>query len=131
MRFVHSFVALALVLLLAASAHAGGGKGKKDKTVSGRVTAIDKDKSTFTIKVQPKTKKGDTQTAPPEEKTFKVTQTTKYSTVGGKKGALQAMPATFDDLKVGVPVVISHTGDTVTTITIQQGKTKDKPKKQK
>ncbi|HZU36704.1 MAG TPA: hypothetical protein VFA18_12375 [Gemmataceae bacterium] len=126
MRCVHSFVALLVVLVLATSVSAGDGKpkAKKEKTVSGRVTAVDKDKGTLTVKVQPKTKKGDTQTTPAEEKTFKVTETTKYSSVSGKKGALQATTATFDDIKVGVPVTISHTGDSATAITIQQGKTK-------
>src|SRR5262245_2216438 len=100
MRVVHSFLAVAFVLVLAASVHAGGDKGKKNQPVTGRVTAVDLDKGTFTVKVQPKTKKGDTQTAPAVEETFKVNEATKYNSVGGKKGTLQVTTAKSADVKV-------------------------------
>jgi hypothetical protein len=124
MRFVHSFLALALVLTLAASSYAGDGKGKKNQPVSGRVTAVDKDNGSITLKVQPKAKKGAATAAPATEQTFKVTTATKYNSASGKKGAVQATTATLDDVKVGGAVVVVHTGDTATQVTIQLGKTK-------
>src|SRR5262245_3560203 len=137
MRVVQSFFALALVLVLAASAYAGDDKGKKpqkekkNQPVAGRVTAVEKDKGTLTVKVQPKVKKGTNQSAPAVEQTFKVTGATRYHSAGGKKGAVLVTTATLADVKVGVPVAITHKGNLATEVTIQQGKTKAQPDKTK
>src|SRR5579872_5644346 len=112
MRFLNvvTLLAVALVLALAANAHAGDGAKKKAKKANknplvGTVLTVKKDDGkdtgTFTAKVSAVKKKKDTTPATKEEKTFKITSETKFTTVTGKKTNLVATPAKLSDLSEG------------------------------
>jgi hypothetical protein len=124
MRLLSTLTALALGLVVASSVSAedkAQKKGKKAaKPVTGVVTEIkkdsDKDTGTITVKVQAKAKKG--QTAPePVEKTFKVTEATKFEKKGkGKKAT--ATEAKFADLTRDARVTVAFKDDVAVSVTI-------------
>jgi hypothetical protein len=127
MRLLSTLTALALGLVVASSVSAEDKAQKKAKKaakpVTGVVTEIKrdsetKDSGTITVKVQAKAKKG--QTAPdPVEKTFKVTEATKFETKGkGKKGTATNTEAKFTDLSKDARVTVSFKDDVAVSVTI-------------
>ncbi|NBR05115.1 MAG: hypothetical protein EBT92_05015 [Planctomycetes bacterium] len=89
-----------------------------------------KESGTITVKVTPKKKKGDTSPAPAtaEEKSFKISETTKLETVSGKKKDTTSTPAKFSDLKEGSAVLIASNKKSVDSVKITKAK-KTKAKK--
>lgn len=60
------------------------------------------------MKITPKNSKGNTNaTTTSEEKTFKITESTKLETTSGKKKDTTNSPAKFNDLKEGNGVIVS------------------------
>jgi hypothetical protein len=120
MRALPALLAVALPLVLATAVEAAP-KGKKNHPVHGIVVAVQKDKDadsgTITVKVHPKKKKG-TAAAQAVEKTFKVTNVTKFEKVSGKKGQQQTSPTTFQNVRKGEHVTILHQGDTAEGVRI-------------
>jgi hypothetical protein len=117
-RWFHLALGLALALLLTVDATAGKGnkQGKKALKFHGVVTAVDrdkdkdKDKDTGTITVQLAAKRRAGEAANPTdapEKTFKVTEATRFEKVSGKKGQREVKPAKFADVENGSHVVIA------------------------
>jgi hypothetical protein len=134
MRLFRITVALLLVLALAATASAAG-KGKKNKKagkpIRGVIVAVDQDqgKNTGTITVQVKKGKKAAADTPPVEKKITVSDTTKLTTVSGKKGQKTTSDAAFKDLAKDQRVLVTtKTGDSADTVTIMQ---KGKKKKNK
>jgi hypothetical protein len=101
-------LAVAVVLSLALAARAEDGAGTKGKTKGDHTAGIvvdvkkdkDKDEGTLTIKVHKHKKKG-AAAVPAEEKTFKVTSTTTFEKVSGKKGDKQVTSVTFAAVQKG------------------------------
>ncbi len=137
MRLLPTLSAVAAALVLATAVEAApkaGKKGKKNRPVTGVVVAVHKDKDadsgTITVKVQPKKKKTAVTADAAEERTFKVTNATKFEKVHGKKGQQQTTPTTFRQVHKGEHVVILHQGDTAEDVRIQaKGKAKGKGRK--
>jgi hypothetical protein len=136
MRLLRTAVALLLVLALAATASAGdktkkAGKKKAAKPVQGVVIDFKKDEGkdtgTITVKVmQGKKKGGDSGEA--VQKTFTVTDATKFEKVSGKKANAETKSAAFSDLAKDQKVVITAKGDTAEDVKIAAGKKKKKNK---
>lgn len=97
-------VAVALSLALVAQAEEAGKKGKgnkkKGERILGTVVEVKKDKDQGTLTIKVHKKKGATAVTP-EEKTFKVTSTTKFEKISGKKGERQVTAATFAAVEKG------------------------------
>jgi hypothetical protein len=83
----------------------------KSKPEQGTISKVEQDSGkesgTITVKVTPKKKKSDTTPATVEEKSFKITESTKIETVSGKKKDATTTPAKFSDLKEGGEVLIA------------------------
>jgi hypothetical protein len=83
----------------------------KSKPEHGTISKVEQDSGkesgTITVKVTPKKKKSDTTPATVEEKSFKITESTKIETVSGKKKDATTTPAKFSDLKEGREVLIA------------------------
>jgi hypothetical protein len=106
----------------------------KSKPEKGVISKIEKDSGkesgTITVKVTPKKKKTDTTPAKTvaEEKSFKITESTKIETVSGKKKDATTTPAKFSDLKEGSGVLITSDKKSVDSVKITKAK-KTKTKK--
>jgi hypothetical protein len=133
MRLLRTAVALLLVLALAATASAGdkakkAGKKKAAKPVQGLVVDFKKDEGkdtgTMTVKIVKGKKGGDSGEA--VQKTFTVTDTTKFEKVSGKKGNVETKSATFSDLAKDLKVTITGKGDTAESVKIAAKKKKNK-----
>jgi hypothetical protein len=131
MRVLKVAAVLAVAAMLASAMNAAAAaKAKKANKgpITGTITAVKmdegKDTGTFTVKVTPKQKKGDTTPPVTEEKTFKVTAATKFASASGKGGAVEATAAKFADLAEGKTVVITANGETAENVTIQAAKKK-------
>ncbi len=133
MRFLKALtvVAVALMLVLAVSARVEAAKkAKKKKPVTGTVVEVkkddDKDTGTVKVKVTPKKKKTDTTAPEPVEMTFKLTDTTKFQTVTGKKGDETTTDAKFSDVSEGKVLIITtdDAGDTAVSVQITAAKKK-------
>lgn len=134
MRWLSTFAIGALLLGLSCPVEAGtkgpkGQKAKKGTQVQGVVVEFtkdnDKDSGTLKVKVQAKKKKGQEAGAPAaEEKTFKVTPTTKFETVSGKKDQREVKAATFADVHKGDRVQLHVKGDVAESVRILIGKKK-------
>jgi hypothetical protein len=127
MRRTHIVLSAALALLLAVGASAGDkAKGKKAKPVTGVVTEVTKDKDSGTIKVKVVAKKKGG--AEPAEKTYTVTQATKFEKqVGTKKaGDLKTSGAKFGEVKKGDRVAVTAKGDVAQAVKILPAKKKAK-----
>jgi hypothetical protein len=136
MRLLPTLSAVVAALVLATAVEAApkaGKKGKKNRPVHGVVVAVQKDKDadsgTITVQAQPRKKKAAAPAAQAEEKTFKVTNATKFETVRGKKGQQQTNPTTFQHVHKGEHVVIQHQGDTAQDVRIHAKGKKGKGKK--
>ncbi len=105
----------------------------KSKPEKGTISKVDQDSGkesgTITVKVTPKKKKSDTTPAPTaEEKSFKITESTKLATVSGKKKDATTTTAKFSDLKEGSGVLITSNKKSVDSVKITKAK-KTKKKK--
>lgn len=105
----------------------------KSKPQQGTISKVEQDSGkesgTITVKVTPKKKKSDTTPAPTaEEKSFKITESTKLATVSGKKKDATTTPAKFSDLKEGSGVLITSNKKSVDSVKITKAK-KTKTKK--
>jgi hypothetical protein len=138
MRLLPTLSAVAAALVLATAVEAApkaGKKGKKSRPITGVVVAVQKDKDadsgTITVQVHHKKKKGAVAAAAAaQEKTFKVTNATRFEKVSGKKGQQQTHSTTFQHVHKGEHVVILHQGDTAQEVRIQaKGKGKAKGRK--
>ena len=133
MRLFSVLTAVVVVLALVANVDAAGKAKKKAKAkpVTGTVSAIKKDDGkdtgTFTIKVKAKKKKGAPAPEKPEEKTFKITDTTKFET-GSQKKTDPVTAAKFSDLAEGKSVSVTTDGETATSVKIMPAKKKKKTK---
>jgi hypothetical protein len=118
-------------LLLGMTCTAEAAKSKKAKAVSGTVISVkpdsDKDTGSFTVKVKPKKKK-DAPVGEPEEKTIKVTSSTTFESLTGKKKNAISAPAKFSDLSDGKTVTFTANGDTATDVKMFSAKKKKKVK---
>ena len=135
MRLIRTlFVVAAGLALVAATpstqAAEDGKKAKKEHHVKGVVAEIkkdaDKDSGTITVKIPEHKNKKTGEVKPAEEKTFQVTDATKWLRVSGKKGALDKDPITFGQVKEGEHVVLEVKGDVVVEGAIHQHKKKNK-----
>jgi len=120
-------------LLLGMTCTAEAAKGKKAKPITGTVTSVKpdsgKDTGSFIVKVTPKQKKGaPAPTGQPEEKTFKVTSSTTFESLTGKKKNTTSSPAKFSDLSDGQTVTVTATDDTATDVKTLPAKKKKKAK---
>jgi len=120
--------AVAMVIL------SGTVEAAKSKPEQGTISKVEQDSGkesgTITVKVTPKKKKTDTTPAPTatEEKSFKITESTKLETVSGKKKDATTTPAKFSDLKAGSGVLITSDKKSVDSVKITKAK-KTKTKK--
>jgi hypothetical protein len=123
-------VAVAALALTASSSEAAakGKKAKKEHAVHGVVVKVekdaDKDSGTITVKIGGKKNKKTGVETPVEEKTFKVTDATKFTEVSGKKGALETKPSTFREVKDGERVVLEVKGDKAEEVKFHDKKAK-------
>jgi hypothetical protein len=112
MRLLGGLLTGALVVVLAVPTHAAppAKTAKKGAHVHGVVMAVkkdaDKDAGTVTIKVHVKKKGQPAGAQESVEKTFTITDATKFQTVRGKKGDQEVKPATFAGLHKGEHVLI-------------------------
>ena len=134
MRMLHLGLALALLLGGAISVEAAGKKGQKGKKgtglVQGTVVSVSKDKDkesgTFTVQVRSHKKKNQAN-ATPVEKTFKVTDATKFQLTKrvkgqkGQKSQVEQSPGTFANVQNGAHVIIQANGDLAGDVKILQG----------
>ena len=129
MKF-RSLLSAAIALLILS----GTVEAAKSKPQKGVISKIEKDSGkesgTITVKVTPKKKKTDTTPAPTaaEEKSFKITESTKLETVSGKKKDATTTPAKFSDFKEGSGVLIISDKKSVDSVKITKAK-KTKTKK--
>lgn len=129
MKFAHLLTAAVTIFVLSGTVEAA-----KSKPVKGTIIKAQQDtgkeSGTITVKVTPKKKKGNNTPAPTtaEEKSFKITESTKLETVSGKKKDATTMPAKFIDLKEGNSVLISSKKKSVDSVKIKKAK-KTKKKK--
>lgn len=104
----------------------------KPKPEQGTISKVEQDSGkesgTITVKVTPKKKKTDTTPTAAEEKSFKITESTKLETLSGKKKDATATPAKFSDLKEGSGVLITSNKKSVDSVKITKAK-KTKTKK--
>ena len=128
MKFQSLLIAMVAMFILSGTVEAA-----KSKPEKGVISKIEKDSGkesgTITVKVTPKKKKSDTTPAPTaEEKSFKITESTKLATVSGKKKDATTTPAKFSDLKEGSGVLITSDKKSVDSVKITKAK-KTKTKK--
>jgi hypothetical protein len=133
MRLSRIILVIALALpLLVGTATAGGkgkGKGKKPHGVHGVIVRVDKDKTNATITVRVHNKKGAVAAAP-EERTFHVTDLTKFERVlvtGKGKDQRERKPASLRDMEPGQRVLIvpaDRAGDARLVAIVQKNKKK-------
>ena len=118
--------AVAMVIL------SGTVEAAKSKPEQGTISKVEQDSGkesgTITVKVTPKKKKTDTAPTATEEKSFKITESTKLETVSGKKKDATTTPAKFSDLKAGSGVLITSDKKLVESVKITKAK-KTKTKK--
>ena len=106
----------------------------KTKPINGTILKVQQDNGketgTITVKVNPKEKKGNTAPSPTksEEKSFKITESTKLETVSGKKKETTSVPAKFNDLKEGNGVLILSNNMAADSIKITKAKKTKKTK---
>ena len=147
MRMLHLGLALAFLIGGAITVDAAPGKkGQKGKkgtaAIHGTVVAVakdkDKDSGTLTVQVRTHKKKNQANAAAPIEKSFKVTDTTKFQFVQrskgqkgqkGQKTQAALSPATFADVHKGERIIIQTKGDMAADVKIVQGGKKGKNKK--
>ena len=129
MKFQSLLIAMVAMFILSGTVEAA-----KSKPEKGVISKIEKDSGkesgTITVKVTPKKKKTDTTPAKTvaEEKSFKITESTKIETVSGKKKDATTTPAKFSDLKEGSGVLITSDKKSVESVKITKAK-KTKTKK--
>ena len=129
MKFQSLLIAMVAMFILSGTVEAA-----KSKPEKGVISKIEKDSGkesgTITVKVTPKKKKTDTTpaTTVAEEKSFKITESTKIETVSGKKKDATTTPAKFSDLKEGSGVLITSDKKSVDNVKITKAK-KTKTKK--
>ena len=129
MKFQSLLIAMVAMFILSGTVEAA-----KCKPEKGVISKIEKDSGkesgTITVKVTPKKKKTDTTptTTAAEEKSFKITESTKLETVSGKKKDATTTPAKFSDLKEGSGVLITSNKKSVDSVKITKTK-KTKTKK--
>lgn len=134
MRLIRNLSVVALALLLASPVEAAG-KGKKKKTQNGPTIGVvvdvkkDGDKDAGTVTVVSFASAGKNGLQPGEQRTFKVSEATKFETVSGKKKNRTTSPGKFADLVRGETVIVTATGDSASEVKIQPvGKKKKKNK---
>jgi hypothetical protein len=115
-------VGLALVAAIPSAQAAEKGKGKKAHGVKGVVAEVkkdgDKDSGTITLHIPEHKNKKTGAVKPAEDKTFKVTDATKFIEVSGKKGEKKEEAVTFAAVKDGEHVVVKFEGDTAVEVAI-------------
>jgi hypothetical protein len=136
MRMLHLGLALALLIGGALSVEAAPGKkgqkGKKGaRAIHGTVVSVskdkDKDSGTLTVQVRSHKKKNQANATAPVERTFKVTEATKFQltkrTKGqkGQKAQVEQSPAKFASVHKGEHVTIQASGDVASDVKILQG----------
>jgi len=126
MNWLRNLVVLALALVLSNPAEAGGKGKKKAKPIKATVVEVKTDALVV------KTIVGKKQTGTPVEKTFKVTDSTTFEKVQGKKAkgapATPPTPAKFSDVQKDSTVSITPKGEdeaaSVKILTIKKAKKK-------
>ena len=122
MRLVRTLVVVVagLALVAASPAAQAAEKGKKGRHVKGVVAEVkkdaDKDTGTITVKIPEHKNKKTGEVKPAEEKTFKVTDATKFVEVSGKKGDQKEETVTFAQLKEGEKATFTVKGDEVVEV---------------
>ncbi len=125
-RILQLVLAISLGLALTAHATAGDkakGKGKGKHGIAGVVQSVDKDSVTVKI-MQHKKKKGSGSgsgsASGAEEKTFKLSGSTKFDTLSHTKGqkGVETKDAKLEDVKAGQRIRITADGDTAQKIDI-------------
>ncbi|MFM7099223.1 MAG: hypothetical protein ACKO16_17580 [Gemmataceae bacterium] len=120
---------LGVVAVFAISSTVEAAKSKSEK---GTITKVQQDSGkesgSITVKITPKNSKGNTNaTTTSEEKTFKITESTKLETTSGKKKDATNSPAKFNDLKEGNGVIVSSNNKKgVESVKITKAKKKKK-----
>ncbi|MFT3879491.1 MAG: hypothetical protein QM703_07520 [Gemmatales bacterium] len=112
---------LMLSVVLALTFFVGGSLMAADKPVKGTITKVDKDGGNIVLTVSVAGKKKDTSTEKTEKK-FTVKSDTKVEKVTGKKDDQKHTDAKTDDLKEGVAITLTVSGDKVEKIEINGGK---------
>ncbi len=112
MRLVRTLIVVVAGLgLVALAPSADAAKAKKEHPVKGVVASVDRDKDkgtgTITVHIPEHKNKKTNETKPAEDKPIKVTETTTFVKVSGKKGAETKEPATFADVKEGDHLVVT------------------------
>jgi hypothetical protein len=122
MRLVRTLVVVVagLALVAASPAAQAAEKAKKDHKVNGVVEEVkkdaDKDTGTITVKIPEHKNKKTGEVKPAEQKTFKVTDATKFVEVSGKKGDQKEETVTFAALKEGQKATFTVKGDDVVEV---------------
>lgn len=141
MRLLHLGLALAFLLGAAILADAApakkGQKGKKGAhALHGTVIAVTKDKEkdsgTITVQVRAGKKKNQANAAAAVDKTFQVTNATRFQVVRhvkGQKGQTEQSPTTFAHVHKGEHVIVLAKGSVAEDVKIVQGSNKKKNKK--
>lgn len=110
-------VVLGLVLFV------GGSVMAADKPVKGTITKVDKDGSNIVLTVSIAAKKKDAAASTEKnEKKYTIKSDSKVEKVTGKKGEEKHSDAKIEDLKEGVAITLTVTGDKVEKIEINGGK---------
>jgi hypothetical protein len=127
MSAVRTLIALALAGCLAAPATAAvvGGTGKGHKNVvHGKVVSVqmDANKGTGTVTILVQHHKKNSTGAAPVEKTFKLSASTKFELVQGKKGSVQQSSSDVSAVQKGEQVLIFHNGGDATDVKIVRKK---------
>jgi len=134
MNWLRSLLVLALVLVLTGGADAAdkAKKKKKDgKPAKGTVVEVKKDENKESGSLVVKVVVGKKKDGKTEEKTFKVSESTKVEKLQGKpkKGTPAAgTAAKFSEVAKGGNVILTTKGDEVTELKIVAGKKKKKNK---
>lgn len=110
-----------LSVALALTVFVGGSLFAAEKPVKGTITKVDKEGGNIVLTVSIAAKKKDTSTEKNEKK-FTVKSDTKVEKVTGKKDDQKHTDAKTDDLKEGVAITLTVSGDKVEKIEINGGK---------
>lgn len=124
---IRSLLAAAVAMFILS----GTVEAAKSKPIQGAISKVEQDSGkesgTITVKVTSKKKKGDATPATAEEKSFKITVSTKLETISGKKKDATTAPAKFSDLKEGGGVLITSDKEKgVESVKITKAKKKKK-----
>lgn len=114
---------LMLSVVLALTFFVGGSLMAADKPVKGTITKVEKDKDNIVLTVSIAAKKKDAAASTEKnEKKYTIKSDAKVEKVTGKKDDQKHTDAKTDDLKEGVAITLTVSGDKVEKIEINGGK---------